>query len=309
MARQGDDVHGAFAAFAPGRVHFAGTQPHAAIASLLSTCDLFVWPAVDEVIGMVLLEAQACGVPVIAGRGPGVGAVVADGAGGLLVPAGDDAAFADCGRDAAWRRGPASRDGNAGAPLRARQSRPARRRRRARRDRRACGPPAQWRARAVIVAFLRHGRTAWNDAGRMQGRADVPLSEAGRTQVRRWRLPASLAGAQFVASPLARARETAALLGAQPVAVDDALIEMDWGEWEGETLRSAQVATRRRVRGDRRRAVSTSVRPAVRVPGTSSNADRCVARHGAPSHAEAGDRRDAPGRDPLRCWRSPPGGT
>jgi 2,3-bisphosphoglycerate-dependent phosphoglycerate mutase len=88
----------------------------------------------------------------------------------------------------------------------------------------------------VIVAFLRHGRTAWNDAGRMQGRADVPLSEAGRTQVRRWRLPASLAGAQFVASPLARARETAALLGAQPVAIDAALIEMDWGEWEGETF-------------------------------------------------------------------------
>ncbi len=89
-----DAVHGAFASFAPGRVHFAGTRPHAAIASLMSTCDLFVWPAVDEVIGMVLLEAQACGVPVIAGRGLGVGAVVTDGAGGLLVPAGDDAAFA-----------------------------------------------------------------------------------------------------------------------------------------------------------------------------------------------------------------------
>lgn len=88
----------------------------------------------------------------------------------------------------------------------------------------------------MIVALLRHGRTAWNDAGRMQGRADVPLSEAGRTQVLRWRLPASLAHAQFVASPLARARETAALLGAQPVSVDAALIEMDWGEWEGETL-------------------------------------------------------------------------
>jgi broad specificity phosphatase PhoE len=88
----------------------------------------------------------------------------------------------------------------------------------------------------VIVAFVRHGRTAWNDSGRMQGRADVPLSEEGRTQVRRWRLPASLAAAQFVASPLARARETATLLAAQPVAVDDALIEMDWGEWEGETF-------------------------------------------------------------------------
>jgi 2,3-bisphosphoglycerate-dependent phosphoglycerate mutase len=88
----------------------------------------------------------------------------------------------------------------------------------------------------MIVALLRHGRTAWNDQGRMQGRADVPLSDAGREQVRRWRLPASLATARLVASPLLRARETAALLGAEPVAVDDALIEMDWGEWEGESL-------------------------------------------------------------------------
>lgn len=93
----------------------------------------------------------------------------------------------------------------------------------------------------MIVAFVRHGRTAWNDSGRMQGRADVPLSEDGRTQVRRWRLPASLAAAQFVASPLARARETAALLAVQPFAVDDALIEMDWGEWEGETLEGLEA--------------------------------------------------------------------
>lgn len=89
-----DDVHAAFASFAPGRVHFAGTQPGAAVAGLLGTCDLFAWPAVDEVIGMVLLEAQACGVPVVAGRGTGVASIVADGLSGLLVPPGDDSAFA-----------------------------------------------------------------------------------------------------------------------------------------------------------------------------------------------------------------------
>ena len=88
----------------------------------------------------------------------------------------------------------------------------------------------------MIVAFLRHGRTAWNDTGRMQGRADVELSDAGRTQVRGWRLPASLGAGRFVASPLARARETAALLGAHAFDVEDSLIEMDWGEWEGETI-------------------------------------------------------------------------
>lgn len=93
----------------------------------------------------------------------------------------------------------------------------------------------------MIVAFLRHGRTAWNDEGRMQGRADVPLSEPGRTQVRRWRLPASLAAAQVVASPLARARETATVLAPRPFTVDAALIEMDWGEWEGETLENLKA--------------------------------------------------------------------
>ena len=88
----------------------------------------------------------------------------------------------------------------------------------------------------TAIAFLRHGRTDWNDAGRMQGRADIGLSEAGRAQVRRWTLPAALAGARFVASPLVRARETAALMCTGNVRVDAALIEMDWGEWEGETL-------------------------------------------------------------------------
>lgn len=88
-------VEAAFAGFAPGRVHFAGVRSRACVAGLLNTCDLFVWPAVDEVIGMGLLEAQACGVPVLAGRGAGVASVVAEGESGVLVPAGDDQAFAD----------------------------------------------------------------------------------------------------------------------------------------------------------------------------------------------------------------------
>jgi probable phosphoglycerate mutase len=39
-----------------------------------------------------------------------------------------------------------------------------------------------------------------------------------------------------MASPARRARETAALLGARDVAIVDALVEMDWGAWEGKTL-------------------------------------------------------------------------
>ena len=87
----------------------------------------------------------------------------------------------------------------------------------------------------MSIALVRHGLTSWNDAGRMQGRADIGLSDAGRAQVRAWTLPARFKTARFVSSPLARARETAALLGGDQFAVDEALIEMHWGAWEGET--------------------------------------------------------------------------
>jgi glycosyltransferase involved in cell wall biosynthesis len=43
---------------------------------------------------MALVEAQACGCPVIAGNSGGVGAVVMPGRSGILVPAGDVDAFA-----------------------------------------------------------------------------------------------------------------------------------------------------------------------------------------------------------------------
>jgi len=88
----------------------------------------------------------------------------------------------------------------------------------------------------MSIAFVRHGRTEWNDAGRLQGRADIALSQAGREQVRGWKLPAAFERARFVSSPLVRARETAALMSGGRFDTDAALIEMDWGEWEGETL-------------------------------------------------------------------------
>jgi len=89
-----DVVHARFASFPSGRVRFVGTQPPATVAALLTGADLFVWPAVAEVIGLALLEAQACGVPVVAGRRPGVAAIVDDGVTGRLTPPGDTAAFA-----------------------------------------------------------------------------------------------------------------------------------------------------------------------------------------------------------------------
>ena len=88
-------VEAAFAALgAAGRVAFLGLRPPPALWGIVSACDLFVWPALGEPIGMAMLEAQALGVPVVAGETHGVGDVVVHGAGGWLVPEGDAAAFA-----------------------------------------------------------------------------------------------------------------------------------------------------------------------------------------------------------------------
>jgi probable phosphoglycerate mutase len=86
-----------------------------------------------------------------------------------------------------------------------------------------------------LVALIRHAPTDWNAERRLQGRSDRPLSAAGRASLCRWRLPALLEHAAWTTSPLARARETAALLGHLDATVDDRLIEMNWGAWEGLT--------------------------------------------------------------------------
>ncbi len=88
----------------------------------------------------------------------------------------------------------------------------------------------------MLVLFVRHGLTAWNEAGRIQGQTDIPLSEAGRRQVDGWRLPAVFASARCFTSPLGRAHETAARLGLKGCATDPRLCEMAWGAHEGETL-------------------------------------------------------------------------
>jgi probable phosphoglycerate mutase len=88
----------------------------------------------------------------------------------------------------------------------------------------------------TLLLTIRHGPTAWNRDGRIQGRTDVPLSPEGRARVRAWRLPEDWNetgdAPVWFASPLARAQETAALLGGLPRS-DDRLAEMRYGDWEG----------------------------------------------------------------------------
>jgi len=83
------------------------------------------------------------------------------------------------------------------------------------------------------IAFLRHGPTAWNEAGRIQGHADIPLSDAGLARMMTLRLP--FACPRIYCSPLLRARQTAEALALREPILDARLREQNWGDWEGLT--------------------------------------------------------------------------
>lgn len=88
------DVEAAFASLAD-RVSFRGAVDGADLPAIYGSADLLVWPAINEAYGIAPLEAQAAGLPVIAGRTRGVPAVIGDGESGLLPTLGDAQAFAD----------------------------------------------------------------------------------------------------------------------------------------------------------------------------------------------------------------------
>lgn len=98
VAGDGDaavEVRARLARLPPARVALLGVCERARVAELCLGCDLFAWPAVHESFGMALLEAQAAGLPVVAGRSGGVAAVVRDGETGLLCEPGRAGPFAD----------------------------------------------------------------------------------------------------------------------------------------------------------------------------------------------------------------------
>ncbi len=100
---------------------------------------------------------------------------------------------------------------------------------------------------SVRLILLRHGLTSWNLAGRYQGHTDVPLCAAGLAEAHEAGAALRLARATLrLPSPLQRARATAEVisrcLGSVPCHLDERLIELGFGEWEG--LTQAEIKQR-----------------------------------------------------------------
>jgi glycosyltransferase involved in cell wall biosynthesis len=85
----------ALRADADRRVEFAGALPHDGVARAYAEADVFVLPSRSEPWGMVLNEAAAAGLPLVATEEVGAAHdLVEDGENGFRVPAGDGEALA-----------------------------------------------------------------------------------------------------------------------------------------------------------------------------------------------------------------------
>jgi broad specificity phosphatase PhoE len=94
--------------------------------------------------------------------------------------------------------------------------------------------------------FVRHGQSAGNKDGKIQGRQDSPLTNAGREQARktgRWLASRSID--RIYTSPLSRSRETAEIFSTEgknlPVQPLDELLELDTGIFSGMSFKEIAV--------------------------------------------------------------------
>jgi D-inositol-3-phosphate glycosyltransferase len=85
-------------------VQFFPPQPPDRLAEHYRAADVTVVPSHNESFGLVALEAQACGTPVVAAAVGGLGTAVRDGVSGVLVPGHDPADYAAAVRAVLARR-------------------------------------------------------------------------------------------------------------------------------------------------------------------------------------------------------------
>jgi D-inositol-3-phosphate glycosyltransferase len=77
------------------RVRFLPPQPHEGLADFYSAAEMVLVPSRSESFGLVALEAQACGTPVLGADAGGLRTVVRDGVSGFLVDGRDPGSYAD----------------------------------------------------------------------------------------------------------------------------------------------------------------------------------------------------------------------
>src|SRR5215210_7751421 len=123
-----------------------------------------------------------------------------------------------------------------------------------------------------MIHLARHGQTAYNAEGRFQGHLPVPLDDTGRAQAAE--LAEAAAGVEVRSlwcSPLARARETAQIVGGriglEPVE-DARFAETDTGDWTGRSFAEIRAED---PEGFARFEVSD---PSFRYPGGESFAEQ-----------------------------------
>jgi glycosyltransferase involved in cell wall biosynthesis len=78
-----------------GQIHFKGSVPNDVVAEYLPTYKMLILPSLFETFGIVLIEAMACGIPVIASRVTAIPEIVSDDKVGLLVSPGNSEELAD----------------------------------------------------------------------------------------------------------------------------------------------------------------------------------------------------------------------
>ncbi|SIO17346.1 glycosyltransferase family 4 protein [Halodesulfovibrio marinisediminis] len=78
----------------PNKHQFLGLIPPENLPQIYSSCDIFAFPGINEGLGMVYLEAQSCGLPVVAWDHDGAPQVVHNGKTGIITPSYNDTAFA-----------------------------------------------------------------------------------------------------------------------------------------------------------------------------------------------------------------------
>lgn len=87
--------------------------------------------------------------------------------------------------------------------------------------------------------LIRHGETAWNVEGRMQGHSDIPLGDNGREQAQHVAQTLSHISIDAIySSPLSRAAETAKIISETvglPVTINEGLKERNLGTLEGKS--------------------------------------------------------------------------